>query len=71
MIVEIPDFAAFQQFMQTEQAAEAIRTTGSTPTPSWSSLRDEACRALRRVFESTQRLRVYDGIGSCGRASSV
>ncbi len=31
MIVEIPDFAAFQQFMQTEQAAEAMKNDGVHP----------------------------------------
>ena len=33
MIVEIPDFAAFQEFMQTDPAAEAMKHDGSTPTP--------------------------------------
>ncbi len=28
MIVEIPDFAAFQEFMQTEPAAEAMKHDG-------------------------------------------
>jgi hypothetical protein len=31
MIVEIPDFAAFQEFMQTEPAAEAMRQDGVRP----------------------------------------
>jgi hypothetical protein len=31
MIVEIPDFAAFQQFMQTEPAAEAMKDDGVHP----------------------------------------
>ena len=34
MIVEIPDFAAFQEFMQTEQAAEAMKHDGVHPKPS-------------------------------------
>jgi hypothetical protein len=28
MIVEIPDFAAFQEFMQTDPAAEAMKHDG-------------------------------------------
>ncbi len=31
MIVEIPDFAAFQQFMQTEPPAEAMKNDGIHP----------------------------------------
>ena len=31
MIVEIPDFAAFQEFMQTEDAAEAMKHDGVHP----------------------------------------
>jgi hypothetical protein len=31
MIVEIPDFAVFQQFMQTEEAAEAMKHDGVRP----------------------------------------
>ncbi len=31
MIVEIPDFAAFQEFMQTENAAEAMKNDGVHP----------------------------------------
>jgi hypothetical protein len=31
MIVEIPDFAAFEQFMQTEEAAEAMKHDGVRP----------------------------------------
>jgi hypothetical protein len=31
MIVEIPDFAAFQEFMQTEPAAEAMKNDGVHP----------------------------------------
>ena len=31
MIVEIPDFAAFQEFMQTEPAAEAMKHDGVHP----------------------------------------
>jgi hypothetical protein len=31
MIVEIPDFAAFQEFMQTEPAAEAMKHDGVRP----------------------------------------
>ena len=31
MIVEIPDFAAFQEFMQTEPAAEAMEHDGVHP----------------------------------------
>jgi hypothetical protein len=31
MIVEIPDFAAFQEFMQTEPAAEAMKSDGVHP----------------------------------------
>jgi hypothetical protein len=31
LIVEIPDFAAFQEFMQTEAAAEAMQHDGVRP----------------------------------------
>jgi hypothetical protein len=31
MIVEIPDFAAFQEFTQTESAAEAMKQDGGHP----------------------------------------
>jgi hypothetical protein len=31
MIVEIPDFAAFEAFMQTEPAAEAMKADGVHP----------------------------------------
>jgi hypothetical protein len=31
MIVEIPEFAAFEQFMQTEEAAEAMKHDGVRP----------------------------------------
>jgi hypothetical protein len=31
MIVEIPDFAVFEQFMQTEEAAEAMKHDGVRP----------------------------------------
>ena len=31
MIIEIPDFAAFQEFMQTEQTAEAMKYDGVRP----------------------------------------
>ena len=31
LIVEIPDFAAFQEFMQTEQSAEAMKHDGVHP----------------------------------------
>lgn len=31
MIVEIPDFAAFQELMQTEAAAEAMKHDGVRP----------------------------------------
>jgi hypothetical protein len=31
LIVEIPDFAAFQEFMQSEPAAEAMRHDGVRP----------------------------------------
>jgi hypothetical protein len=31
MIVEIPDFAAFQEFMQTDPAAEAMKADGVHP----------------------------------------
>ena len=31
MIIEIPDFAAFQEFMQSEPAAEAMKRDGVHP----------------------------------------
>jgi hypothetical protein len=31
MIVEIPDFAVFEQIMQTEEAAEAMKHDGVRP----------------------------------------
>jgi hypothetical protein len=39
MIVEIPDFAAFQEFMQTEPAAEAMKHDGVHPGHSRDSRR--------------------------------
>jgi hypothetical protein len=42
LILEIPDFGAFQEAMQSDQAAQAMKPTGFTRTPSWCSRRRSA-----------------------------
>ena len=45
LICEIPDFAAFQEFMQTEPAAEAMKHDGVHPDTVVSSPRDRTSRS--------------------------
>ena len=55
LLVEIPDFTAFQEFMQTEAAAEAMKHDGVRPRDAADSQRGLACRI----------------IGGCGRPQNA